>query len=51
MCIWMILFVMLPIAWITGFTVMHVASGLIHILLVLAVIALVLHFVMGKRTT
>jgi succinate-acetate transporter protein len=27
-----ILFVILLIAWMTGFTVMHVASGLIHIL-------------------
>jgi hypothetical protein len=28
-----------------------VAGGLIHILLVLAVISLILHFVMGTRTT
>lgn len=50
MSIWTILFVILLIAWISGFTVMHVASGMIHILLVLAVISLVLHFVTGKRT-
>jgi hypothetical protein len=31
--------------------VFHVAGGLIHILLVFAVIFLILHFVMGARTT
>ena len=50
MSIWAILFVVLPIAWIGGFTVFHVAGGLIHLLLVLAVISLILHFVMGTRT-
>jgi hypothetical protein len=39
-----ILFVM----WILGLTAFHVAGGLIHILLVLAVISLVLHFVRGR---
>jgi Family of unknown function (DUF5670) len=50
MSIWPILFVILLIAWIGGFTVLHVAGGLIHLLLVLAVISLILHFVLGKRT-
>jgi hypothetical protein len=50
MSIWTILFVILLIAWLGGFTVFHVAGGLIHILLVLAVISLILHFVLGKRT-
>ncbi len=49
MSIWTILFVILLIAWIGGFTVYHVAGGMIHLLLVLAVISLVLHFVMGPR--
>ena len=48
MSIWTILFVVLLIAWIGGFTVFHVASGLIHLLLVLAVISLILHFVLGQ---
>jgi len=51
MSIWMILFVILLIAWLGGFTVFHVAGGLIHLLLVLAVISLILHFVAGARTT
>jgi hypothetical protein len=49
MSIWTILFVVLLIAWIGGFTVFHVAGGLIHLLLIFAVISLVLHFVMGRR--
>ena len=50
MSIWTILFVILLIAWLGGFTVFHVAGGLIHLLLVLAVISLILHFVLGART-
>jgi hypothetical protein len=50
MSIWTILFVVLLIAWIGGFTMFHVAGGLIHLLLVFAVISLILHFVMGRRT-
>lgn len=38
----------LAVAWILGFTVMHVASGAIHILIVLAAISLILHFVRGR---
>jgi Family of unknown function (DUF5670) len=47
----MILFVVLLIAWIGGFTVFHVAGALVHLLLVLAVISLILHFVVGARAT
>jgi hypothetical protein len=50
MSIWTILFAVLLIAWITGFSVFHVAGGLIHLLLVLAVISLIIHFVAGART-
>ena len=49
MSIWTVLFVILLIAWIGGFTVFHVASGLIHHLLVFAVMSLIVHFVMGAR--
>ncbi len=47
MGIFLILFILLLLAWIFGFVVFHVASALIHILLVVAVIALILHFVRG----
>jgi hypothetical protein len=39
------------VAWILGFTVFHVASAAIHVLVVLAVIAIVAHFLRGARTT
>jgi hypothetical protein len=39
--------IVLFVAWILGYTVFHVASAAIHILIVLAVIALVMHFVRG----
>jgi Family of unknown function (DUF5670) len=45
----LILFVVLLVMWLLGFTAFHVASGLIHILLVIAVISLILHFVRGRR--
>ena len=47
MSIFTILFAVLVIAWLLGLTVFHVAGGLIHILLVLAVVALVLHLIRG----
>ncbi len=45
----LLLFVILLIGWILGFVVFHVASFLIHILLLVAVIAIVAHFV-RRRT-
>jgi hypothetical protein len=40
------------ICWLLGVTVFHVASSAIHLLLILAVVAVVLHFVrnVGRRT-
>ena len=51
MSIFTILFIVLLIAWILGFGVFHVASGLIHLLIVFAVIALILHFVRGTASS
>lgn len=45
----LVLFAVLLLMWILGFTAFHVASGLIHILLLVAVISLVMHFVRGGR--
>lgn len=44
----LILALVLGIAWVLGFTVFHVASTAIHILLVLAVVGLIAHFVRGR---
>jgi hypothetical protein len=40
----------LLVAWLLGFVVFHVAGGLIHLLLVIAVIAFIFHLVSGRRT-
>lgn len=44
----LVLCLVLFVAWILGFTMFHVAGGLIHILLLIAVISLVMHFVRGR---
>ena len=41
---------LLFIAWILGFGVFHVAGGLIHLILIVAIISLVWHFISGRRT-
>lgn len=38
----------LVLAWLLGFAVFHVAGFFIHILLIVAVISLILHFVRGR---
>lgn len=43
-----ILFVILLVAWLLGLTAFHVAGGLIHLLLIFAVISLIFHFVRGR---
>ena len=42
------LFVILLIMWLLGFLAFHIAGGLIHILLIVAVISLVLHLFRGR---
>ena len=49
MNIFTLLFVVLMVAWIFGWMVFHVAGALIHLLLIVAVISLVMHFVRGAR--
>lgn len=43
--------VILLVAWITGFGVFHVASAAIHVLIVLAVISILVHFIRGNKRT
>ncbi|HET7552032.1 MAG TPA: lmo0937 family membrane protein [Gemmatimonadaceae bacterium] len=40
--------VILFILWLLGFVVLHVGGGLIHILLILAIIAIVWRLVTGR---
>ena len=45
-----VLFAVLLIIWLLAWLAFHVTSGLIHILVILALISLVVHFVRGSRT-
>jgi hypothetical protein len=42
--------ILLVVAWLLGFTVFHVAGGLIHLLLVVAVVVFLINFISGRRT-
>jgi hypothetical protein len=42
------LFVILLVMWLLGLFAFHVAGGLIHLLLIIAVIFLVAHFFRGR---
>jgi membrane-bound ClpP family serine protease len=46
-----ILAAILIVLWLLGFLAFHVTGGLIHILLVVGVIMLVLHFLRGRSAT
>jgi hypothetical protein len=43
------IFVILLVLWLLGFT-FHIAGGLIHILLVVALIVLVINLISGRRS-
>ena len=42
--------ILLMVLWAGGFLMFHVASGLIHLLLLFAVVSFVVHLVTGSRT-
>ena len=42
------IFGVLLVLWLLGFFAFHVAGGLIHLLIIIAVISLVVHFVRGR---
>jgi hypothetical protein len=44
------IFVILLILWLLGFS-FHVAGGLVHILLVVAVVVLIFNLLSGRRST
>lgn len=43
--------IILLVLWALGLFAFHVSTGLFHILIVLAVIAIVMHLVRGNRLT
>ncbi len=46
----MVIALLLLLLWVGGFLMFHVASGLIHLLLLFAVVSFVVHLVTGSRT-
>lgn len=46
----LILAIVLFVAWIAAFVALHVTSFLIHLLLLFAVISFIMHFVGGRKT-
>jgi len=42
--------ILLLLAWVAGFLMFHIASVLIHVLLVLALLSFIFHFIAGRRT-
>jgi hypothetical protein len=46
----MVIALLLLLMWAGGFLMFHVASGLIHLLLLFAVVSFVVHLVTGSRT-
>ena len=41
----------LIVLWLLGFLAFHVSSGLIHILLVIGIVVLLIHFLKGRSAT
>jgi uncharacterized protein DUF5670 len=48
MLVW--LAVILLVAWLLGWGVFHVAGGLIHLLLIIALVVFLVNFISGRRT-
>jgi uncharacterized membrane protein (DUF485 family) len=48
MLVW--LAVILLVAWLLGWGVFHVAGGLIHLRLVIALVVFLINFITGRRT-
>ena len=46
----MVIALLLLLLWAGGFLMFHVASGLIHLLLLFAVVSFVVHLVTGSKT-
>ncbi len=49
--VFLILFFVLGGVWLVSWLAFHVAGGMIHLLLVLAVVSLIVHLFAGNRAT
>jgi Family of unknown function (DUF5670) len=41
----------LIVLWLLGFFAFHVSSGIVHVLLIIGIVMLVLHFLRGRTAT
>jgi len=48
---WIGIALLLVVVWVVSFLALHISSALIHLLLIVAVISLVVHFVRGRSST
>jgi hypothetical protein len=46
----LILAIVLIVLWLGGFFLFHISSFFIHVLIILGIISLIMHFVRGKTT-
>lgn len=46
---WIVIFIVLLIVWLVLWLGLHITAAAIHLILVLAIISLIVHFVMGSR--
>jgi hypothetical protein len=46
----LVIALLLAVVWVGSFVMFHVASGLIHLLLLFAIISLVIHLFSGSKT-
>ncbi len=48
--LFLVLFFVFVVIWLVSWAAFHVAGGLIHLLLIVAVVSLIIHFVRGSRS-
>jgi hypothetical protein len=44
------LFVLFCLLWVAGFVIFHIAAAFVHILLIIALVLLIAHFLKGRQT-
>lgn len=42
---------LLIILWLLGFFAFHISAGIVHVLLIIGIVMLVLHFLRGRAAT
>jgi hypothetical protein len=45
----LVLFFVLVVVWLLAWAAFHIAGGMVHLLLIIAIASLVIHFLRGRR--